>query len=218
MPIADGCVGRVIRRCDDANVNGDLLRSANANHASALEDSQQLRLQVDRHLGDFVEEQRSSGGPLEIALVLAYRTGERSTFVPEQLGLDQIGGYRAAVHADERAVAPCAARVQQLRGDFLACTRFADEHDCRQRSCNPTDALHDFHHLGRLSDQGTYAVPRGRPRSARPTVAERRGKCRNRRRARRWRRACRRKVNKGNIATVEFVSHDHAPVFLVELP
>jgi len=64
--------------------------------------AQQLDLQVQRHLGDFVQEQRAARGAFEEALVLAVGAGEAALLVAEDLALDQVRRDRAAVHAEER--------------------------------------------------------------------------------------------------------------------
>ena len=69
-------------RCD--------LRRADAHEGAGLEHAQQLDLQLERHLGDLVEEQRAAVGALEEALVLAVGAGEAALLVAEQLALDQV--------------------------------------------------------------------------------------------------------------------------------
>ena len=68
-----------------------------------LEHAQQAHLQVERHLGDLVEEQRAAVRALEEAVVLARRAGEAALLVAEQLALDQVRRDRAAVDREEGA-------------------------------------------------------------------------------------------------------------------
>ena len=63
---------------------------ADAHEGAGLEHAQQLDLQLERHLGDLVEEQRAAVGALEEALVLAVGAGEAALLVAEQLALDQV--------------------------------------------------------------------------------------------------------------------------------
>ena len=49
-----------IGRGDDAHVDGDDLRAADAADLALLERAQQLRLQLERQLADLVEEQRAA--------------------------------------------------------------------------------------------------------------------------------------------------------------
>ena len=79
------------------------LRRADAHEGAGLEHAQQLDLQLERHLGDLVEEQRAAVGALEEALVLAVGAGEAALLVAEDLALDQVRRDRAAVDGEERA-------------------------------------------------------------------------------------------------------------------
>ena len=76
---------------------------ADAHEGAGLEHAQQLDLQLERHLGDLVEEQRAAVGALEVALVLPVGAGEAAPLVAEQLALDQVRRDRAAVDGEERA-------------------------------------------------------------------------------------------------------------------
>ncbi len=48
---------------------------AHAHEHAGLQHTQQLDLQLDRHLGDLVEKQRAAVGAFEVALVLAVGAG-----------------------------------------------------------------------------------------------------------------------------------------------
>ena len=80
---------------DDAHVDRDRLGRPDARHGARLEHAQQPHLQLERHLGDLVEEQRAAMGALEVARVLARRAGEAPLLVAEQLALDQRSGETA---------------------------------------------------------------------------------------------------------------------------
>ena len=81
----------------------DLAVAADALERAVLEHAQQPHLRVGRQLADLVEEERSAVGALEPALPLADRAGEAAALVTEELGIDQSGRDRAAVHAQEGA-------------------------------------------------------------------------------------------------------------------
>src|SRR5262249_24230270 len=76
-----------VRSGDDANVDRDLGRSAEASNGLRLEDSQELHLLLERQLAQLVEKERASVCALEAADVRADRARERATLVPEQLAL-----------------------------------------------------------------------------------------------------------------------------------
>jgi len=86
----------------------------------ALEDAQQLGLQLERQLADLVEKDRAAIGRLECALPGRVRAGERTALVTEQLALEQRRRKRSAVDDDERPVLAAALAVDRLRGSFLA--------------------------------------------------------------------------------------------------
>src|SRR5262249_34032463 len=79
-----------VRGREDTQVEADGLRAADALEFALLEDTQQLRLNVERHLGDFVQEYRAAVGLFESAHAMLRRARERAFDVPEQLGLQQI--------------------------------------------------------------------------------------------------------------------------------
>ena len=62
-----------MRGGDDADVDVDRLRLADAAHLAAIEHAQQLRLEVERELADLVEEQRAAVGGLDQALLVGAR-------------------------------------------------------------------------------------------------------------------------------------------------
>ena len=65
-------------------------RSADALELLLLQHAQQLRLQVEPHLGDFVEQQRAAVRALERAFDALDRAGERALLVAEQRALDRV--------------------------------------------------------------------------------------------------------------------------------
>src|ERR1700704_6434311 len=64
---------------DHPHVGLDLLMSTDAIKAAIGEHSQQARLQVGRHVADFVEKERTPFGLLETAAPLCLRTCERAS-------------------------------------------------------------------------------------------------------------------------------------------
>ena len=86
---------------------------------AGLQHAQQLDLQLQRHLGDLVEEQRAAVRALEEALVLAVGAGEAALLVAEQLALDQVRRDRAAVDRQERPLAAAAQLVHGLATSSL---------------------------------------------------------------------------------------------------
>ena len=74
---------------DDARVDADRLRVADALELALLQHAQQLDLQLGRGGVDLVEENRAGVGRLEAAGAVVDRAGERAANVAEQLAFQQ---------------------------------------------------------------------------------------------------------------------------------
>ena len=125
----------LVGRRQHAHVDLDALRAADALHHLFLQHAQHLRLRLQAHVGDLVEEDRAAVGLLEASRLVGDRAGERAAHVAEQLRLDQLFRNRGAVHFDERpALAParcdescarpapcrCRSRRESARGRWSA--------------------------------------------------------------------------------------------------
>jgi hypothetical protein len=80
----------LVRRGNDADLCLEGRMAANAIVMTIGKHAQQPRLQLRRHIADFVEEQRPALGLLETPLPLRRRTGKCAAFMAEELGLEQI--------------------------------------------------------------------------------------------------------------------------------
>src|SRR5262249_57833144 len=127
MAFAERALGALVGRANQPEVDGYGLGGAEAAHHPLLEDAQELRLQVHRHLGDLVEEERASVGLLEEPNLFGGRAGERASRVAEQLRLDQILRQRRAVDLDPRAVSPVTLLVERVADELLARAALADD-------------------------------------------------------------------------------------------
>ena len=108
-----------------------------------LQDAQQLRLQLERHVADLVEEQRALVRELEPSDLLRQRAREGAFLMTEPFALEQSGRRRRAVHRHQRAVAPVARRVQRPREQFLAGARLAEQQHRRVRRGDGADLVQD---------------------------------------------------------------------------
>ena len=125
---------RLVRRGDDAHVDGNALRAAHTRDLALLQHTQQLDLRRDRHVADLVEKQRPRVRELEASDAPLGRAGEGALFVAEQLTLEKGLGQRADVHGDERLVAPRTQPMDRPRDELLAGAALAlDEHRARHR-------------------------------------------------------------------------------------
>ena len=124
---------------DDAGVDADRLRVADALELALLQRAEQLHLQVGRRGVDFVEEDRAGVGRFEAAGAVVDRAGERAADVAEELAFEQAFAQRAAVDADERPIAALAQLVDRVGDQLLAGARFAQA-AAPTRGCAPPAA------------------------------------------------------------------------------
>ena len=124
----------------DADVDRDRLRAADALERHLLEHAQQLGLDLEVDVADLVEEERAAVGLFEPAHAVAVGAGERTLDVAEELAFEQALRQGGAVDLDER---PCRAGtgLMDRRGQqFLARAALApDQHGrgTRPRPCGP---------------------------------------------------------------------------------
>ena len=123
--VAEGAVGDrlaqiPVRGRNDAHVHLLGGRRADALEAPFLQDAQQLGLEIERQIADFVEKQRPAMGQLESALARGDRARERAARVAEELAFDQRRRQRRAVDDDQRVAAPRPVHVDRAREQLLA--------------------------------------------------------------------------------------------------
>src|SRR5229473_3098507 len=137
---------------DDAHVDAHRRSPAEPLHLALFEDAEKLRLQFERQLADLVEEQRPALGLLEAADAARGRAGEGALLRPEQLALEELGGYRGAVHGDEAAFAP-GPEMEGARNALLAGAGLALDQHHRVAGAGAGDQLAQLGHGGALADQ-----------------------------------------------------------------
>src|SRR3990172_727463 len=82
----------LVGRTEDAHIHGEGARVADAADLATLEDTKELRLQRERHLADFIEEQRTAVHRFEQPVLGGRRVGERPLEMAEELRLEQPTG------------------------------------------------------------------------------------------------------------------------------
>src|SRR5207244_5825946 len=87
---------------DEADVDADGGVAPDALDLLLLARAEQLRLGVERHVADFVEEQRAAVRGLELPLPPGDRARECAPLVAEELALDELLAEGRAVHLEER--------------------------------------------------------------------------------------------------------------------
>src|SRR4029077_20841731 len=86
----------------NAYVHPNRLAAAQSLELLFLQDAEEFRLQLQRQIADFVEEERALVRQLESPFGLRKRSCERASFVAEELTLEQGSGNRGAVHFYKR--------------------------------------------------------------------------------------------------------------------
>ena len=133
--------------------------TSDALHLAGLQHAQQLGLQPDRHVGDFVEEQRALVCHLETADAVVAGVGEGPLDVAEQLALGDALGEAAGVHGDEGPRSALGQPVHPGGGHFLAGAVLAGDQDRRVRRRDPLDGLADLLHAARVADERRHRAP-----------------------------------------------------------
>jgi len=127
---------------DDAHVDARGTAAAEPIELSLLEHSEEFRLELERKISDFVEEERSAVCQLEASSLAHARTGEGAALVPEQFALDERGGQGRTVQGDESVVAPCAPLMDRARDQLFPGAGLAEQED-GGLSCG--DLVHSEH-------------------------------------------------------------------------
>ena len=133
LAVLDGFVRLAIGGGDEAAVG--LVAGLAADRADflVLQHAQQFALRVDRHFGDFVQQQRAAFGLAEQTFAVGVRAGEGAFDGAEQFAFDQFARQGGAIDLDDLALAARAQGVDQVGDHFLARAAFAgDEHRTRR--------------------------------------------------------------------------------------
>ena len=100
-----------VRRGDHAGIDGDRFFESDGSESALVERAQHLRLRLQTHVADFVEEERAAVGLLKLAVLIGGGSREGSATVSEEFALDHVFGNGGAIHFDEHRVFAQALRV-----------------------------------------------------------------------------------------------------------
>src|SRR5262249_2830009 len=118
-----------IRRCHKPHINLYGLRAAQPFELSLLQDPQQLGLQLQRYIANFVEKQRAAVCGFETANLASHSSGKGALFVTEEFAFQKAKRNRSAVQLDERSCTASAVSMNCSRDEFLARSRLAFNQD-----------------------------------------------------------------------------------------
>jgi hypothetical protein len=142
--VADGHLEIAVRRSEDADVDPDIMATAEPSELAVLQHLQQLGLQRRQHFADFVQEHRAVVRELELARFVLDRAREGAPFEAEEFGLEQLRWQRGAVDLDEWLVAPRRCGMDRPGDELLARSALATDED---GDVGVGDALDELVHL-----------------------------------------------------------------------
>ena len=122
-------------------------------NCSFLQQPQQFGLRGRRHVADFIHEDGSAVGLLELADAAAVGAGERAALVAEKLAFQQRLGNRRAVDGQQRGPAAAAVLVNGPGNHLLARSALAQNQHGHVLRGDPADRLVQLLHGRRVADQ-----------------------------------------------------------------
>ena len=123
------------------------MRLAERLNLVVVEEAEQLRLHVEVDFRDLVEEEGAAGGRADDARERRVGAGEGAPAVAEQLALEHVARYGAAVEGLQRAIGAVGGAVDRAREHLLAGAGFPGEEDGQRIR---GDATGDRQQLGAL--------------------------------------------------------------------
>ena len=87
------------------NIHLNGTRASQPLELALLKRTQQLGLEVEGYLADFIKKERAFVGEFQPPQLTGNCTGKRAFLMAEELALQQTRGYGRAVELDERAIA-----------------------------------------------------------------------------------------------------------------
>ena len=111
-----------VSRSQNAHIGLYRARTAHPFEALLLQHAQQFDLHGQRHITDFVEEQRTTLSELKAPDTSRNRTGECALFMAEQLTFQQVGRNRTTIDGHKRFACTAGVGMQIARHHFFAST------------------------------------------------------------------------------------------------
>ncbi len=160
-PGLDGFPQIAVAAGNDADVQLDAFLAAHLHEFPLLDHPQQLRLDVETQVGDFIEKEGPMIGQFKQTVLGLKGTGERAFDVAEQLAFQQALHQGRTIHRDKGLIGSQAVAVNGTRHQFLAGTAFAgDEHRAVARCRAPDLGKHLLHGRTAANDGSDRRIPR----------------------------------------------------------
>ena len=136
-----------MRGGDYADVHLDGVPSAQALEFLVLQYLQQLRLEFEIHVADFVQQDRATVGEPEHARLFLEGSRESAPLITEQLAFHQFGGQGGTIELPNRPFCAWGTGMQFPGQDFLAGTRLSLDQNRRFGPANLAEQVLQFPHL-----------------------------------------------------------------------
>jgi hypothetical protein len=141
-----------------------------------LKHAQELRLEIEWHIADFVQKKSSSVRLLEPANAALDGAREGASDVSEQFGFQQVIGECGAIDGYERGVAARSGEMQGGCRQFLTRPGLARDEDGRATAADHSDDVDNLTNGRTSADQEILPIGwAGGPRTKRPSFGRRAG-------------------------------------------
>src|SRR5690606_37443938 len=150
---ADHLLQVLVSRTDYPYIHRDFSAAAYTFNNSLLQKTQQLRLEVERHIADLVEKQGAFVGCLDFADGGFVGSGKSTFFVTEEFAFNEIFWHGGAIDGHKTLVATRTYLVNCARHDFFTGAAFTQEGTGDGCGCNFFQLAADLQHLGIAGDQ-----------------------------------------------------------------
>ena len=148
----------------DVDVAGTAV-GADALNFAGLQEPQQQALHAQRHLANFIEEDRAHVRRLELAGLVAIGAGEAALHVAKELRLQQRFGQAGAIDRRKHHGGPRAAVMNAARYNFLADAALAGDENLRVAPRDAIDLGLEGVNLAALADEPEVLLV-ARPRTS----------------------------------------------------
>jgi len=146
-----------MRRRYDPDVDLDGTMSSDSLDCFLLEKPEEVRLQFHRQVANLIQEERTTGGCLDLTDPALMCAREGPFFVSEKLGGDERRGYACAVYRHEGAVVVPGTPVDGQGCQLFSRAAFTPDQDRSIGNREPPDRLDNLKHSRTGSDHAVFA-------------------------------------------------------------
>ena len=144
LAVRDHLIQIAVSRCYEANIHFACMCASQPFKFSLLQGAQQLRLNLDRNISHFIQEQGALIGQFHTPYLLANGAGESSLFISKQFAFEQTGRNGGAVQLHEGALFAAASVVNGAGDQLLPRARLPEQEDS---GISGSDSFHKFQNV-----------------------------------------------------------------------